>query len=45
LRTGLSGDLLAEDLRQALFHLGEITGQVLPDDILGTIFSSFCIGK
>ena len=45
LKTGLSGDLLAEDLRQALHHLGEITGQVLPDDILGTIFSSFCIGK
>lgn len=42
---GLSGDLLAIDIRQALFHLGEITGVVTPDDLLGNIFSNFCIGK
>ena len=38
-------DLLAEDLRQAQRHLSEITGQFTPDDLLGEIFSKFCIGK
>ena len=38
-------DLLAEDLRQAQLHLGEITGQFSADDLLGEIFSRFCIGK
>ena len=38
-------DLLAEDLRQAQNHLSEITGQFSSDDLLGEIFSSFCIGK
>ncbi len=38
-------DLLAEDLRQAQLHLSEITGQFTPDDLLGEIFSRFCIGK
>ena len=38
-------DLLAEDLRQAQVHLGDITGQFTPDDLLGEIFSKFCIGK
>lgn len=41
----LSGDLLAIDIRQALHYLGEITGQVTTDDILGNIFANFCIGK
>ncbi len=41
----LSGDLLAIDLRQALYHLGEITGEVTNDDLLGNIFANFCIGK
>ncbi|MCF3998239.1 tRNA uridine-5-carboxymethylaminomethyl(34) synthesis GTPase MnmE, partial [Pseudomonas aeruginosa] len=40
-----AGELLAEDLRQAQQHLGEITGAFTPDDLLGRIFSSFCIGK
>ncbi|MBT8047663.1 MAG: tRNA uridine-5-carboxymethylaminomethyl(34) synthesis GTPase MnmE [Xanthomonadales bacterium] len=40
-----AGELLAEDLCQAQKALGEITGEVLPDDLLGEIFSSFCIGK
>ena len=40
-----AGELLAEDLRLAQDHLGEITGRVTPDDLLGRIFSSFCIGK
>jgi len=41
----LTGDLLAEDIRQALYHLGEITGEITTDDLLDTIFSKFCIGK
>lgn len=41
----LTGDLLAEDIRQALYHLGEITGEITTEDLLDTIFSKFCIGK
>ena len=48
-RTGLSndipGDLVASDVRQALYHLGTITGAIDPEDILNHIFSNFCIGK
>jgi tRNA modification GTPase len=40
-----AGELLAEDLRLSQQHLGEITGEVSADDLLGKIFSSFCIGK
>jgi len=40
-----AGELLAEDLRQAQNSLSEITGEFTPDDLLGRIFSSFCIGK
>ncbi|WP_235185906.1 tRNA uridine-5-carboxymethylaminomethyl(34) synthesis GTPase MnmE [Methylomarinum vadi] len=40
-----SGELVAEDLRQAQNHLAEITGEFTSDDLLGKIFSSFCIGK
>ena len=42
---GLTPDLLAEDLRDALSHLGSITGEVTPDEVLGQIFERFCIGK
>lgn len=45
LAANLSSDLLAIDLRQALFHLGEITGEVTNDELLGNIFANFCIGK
>ena len=45
LESSLSGELLAEDLRQAQNALGEITGEFTADDLLGEIFSSFCIGK
>ena len=41
----MSGDLVAIDIRRALFHLGEITGEITTDDLLGNIFSKFCIGK
>jgi tRNA modification GTPase len=37
--------LVAIDLRQALYYMGSITGQVAADDILGYIFANFCIGK
>ncbi len=42
---GISGELLATDLRQAQYHLGEITGKITVEDLLGSIFSRFCIGK
>ncbi|WP_347921891.1 tRNA uridine-5-carboxymethylaminomethyl(34) synthesis GTPase MnmE [Pontimicrobium sp. SW4] len=43
--SSLSGDLLAIDIRQALYHFGEITGEITNDDLLGNIFANFCIGK
>ncbi len=45
LSSGMPADLLAEEVREALHHLGLITGAVTSDDLLGTIFSKFCIGK
>lgn len=42
---GLPGDLVAQDLREVLFHLGSITGDISTDEILGNIFGRFCIGK
>ena len=45
LQIGLTGDLIAQDLRYALHHLGEITGQISNDDLLKNIFGKFCIGK
>ncbi len=41
----LSGDLISEDIRRIIHHLGEITGDITSDDILQSIFSKFCIGK
>ena len=41
----LSSDLLSVDLRKAIYHLSEITGQINSDDLLANIFSKFCIGK
>lgn len=43
--TGITGDFLAMDIRQSLHYLGEITGTITTDDLLGNIFSKFCIGK
>ena len=45
LETGLSGDLMAIDIREALHYFGEITGEITNDDLLGNIFANFCIGK
>ena len=42
---GIPGDLLAIDIRGALHSLGEITGEITTDDLLGNIFGKFCIGK
>lgn len=45
LKSNVSSDLLAQDVREVLHYLGEITGEVTNDEILGNIFSKFCIGK
>jgi tRNA modification GTPase len=45
LNSGLTSDLLAQDIREVLHFLGEITGEVTSDEILGNIFKNFCIGK
>ena len=45
LHNGTTGDFIAMDIRQAMFHLGSITGDISTDDLLGNIFSKFCIGK
>ena len=45
LKSGLSGDLLDQDIRECLHWLGEITGEITTDNILGEIFSHFCVGK
>ncbi|NLJ00877.1 MAG: tRNA uridine-5-carboxymethylaminomethyl(34) synthesis GTPase MnmE [Bacteroidales bacterium] len=42
---GLTHDFLSQDIRECMFYLGEITGQISTDEILGNIFSKFCIGK
>ena len=45
LTDGLSGDFVSQDIREAMHYLGEITGEITTHDILGNIFSRFCIGK
>ncbi|MFI3320744.1 MAG: tRNA uridine-5-carboxymethylaminomethyl(34) synthesis GTPase MnmE [Rikenellaceae bacterium] len=45
LTNGIPTDLVCEDIRTALYHIGSITGEITTDDILGNIFSNFCIGK
>ena len=49
LKTAESGeyglDAVVQDLEDSLDSLGEVTGQVTPDDVLGSIFSHFCVGK
>ena len=41
----ISSDLLSIDIKQAIFFLGELTGEISNDEVLGNIFSKFCIGK
>jgi tRNA modification GTPase len=45
LKTNITGDFIAMDIRSSLHHLGSITGEITPDDLLGNIFGRFCIGK
>ncbi len=45
LDSGISSDLMAIDIRSALYFFGEITGEVTNDELLGNIFANFCIGK
>jgi tRNA modification GTPase len=45
LETQVTADFVAMDIRQAMFELGTITGDISTDDLLGNIFSKFCIGK
>ena len=45
LEQGISSDLMAIDIREALYYFGEITGEVTNDELLGNIFANFCIGK
>ena len=45
LETGVTGDFVAMDIRQAMYELGQITGDISTDDLLGNIFAKFCIGK
>ena len=45
LSTNLSGDFISQDLRECIFHLSDIVGDVTTDEVLGSIFEHFCIGK
>ena len=45
LRSGISGDFVSQDIRECMHYLGEITGEITTHEILGSIFSRFCIGK
>ena len=45
LKANLSGDFIAQDIRECMHYLGEITGEITTDEVLGNIFKKFCIGK
>lgn len=45
INTGITGDFMAQDIRETLHYLGEITGEITTDEVLGNIFKNFCIGK
>ena len=45
LKANLSGDFISQDIRECMYYLGEITGDITTDEVLGNIFGKFCIGK
>ena len=45
LRSGLPTDLVSQDIREAIYHIGSIVGEISTDEVLGNIFKNFCIGK
>ena len=45
LESGLSGEFISQDIRECLHYLGEITGEITTDEVLGNIFKNFCVGK
>ncbi len=45
LAQGLSGDFISQDLRECIYHLNDIAGEVTTDEVLGNIFKHFCVGK
>jgi tRNA modification GTPase len=45
MKQGISGDFLSQDIRECLHYMGEITGEISTDEVLGNIFKNFCIGK
>ena len=45
LQQGISGDFISQDIRECMHYLGEITGEISTDEVLGNIFKNFCIGK
>lgn len=45
LQSSISGDFLAQDIRECLYHLGSITGEIGTEEVLGNVFKNFCIGK
>ena len=45
LASGLPTDLAAQDIREAIYHIGSIVGEISTDEVLGNIFANFCIGK
>ncbi|MDR1763431.1 MAG: tRNA uridine-5-carboxymethylaminomethyl(34) synthesis GTPase MnmE, partial [Dysgonamonadaceae bacterium] len=45
LETQISSEFIAQDVRECMHYLGEITGEITNDEVLGNIFSKFCIGK
>ena len=45
LRSGLPTDLVSQDIREAIYHIGSIVGEISTDEVLGNIFKNFCVGK
>ena len=45
MQQGLSGDFISQDLRECIYHLSDIAGEVTTDEVLGNIFKHFCVGK